>query len=88
MLKFKSVFIFFAALLPSFAVRAQENTAAQMVTSMYDRQAQILYDLKSEQLYLRNNAAQVSSAVEADLKVNGVPAKDFVASRNLALAAL
>ncbi len=88
MLKFKSVFIFFAALLPSFAVRAQENTAAQMVTSMYDRQAQILYDLKSEQLYLRNNATQVSSAVEADLKVNGVPAKDFVASRNLALAAL
>ncbi|MBQ2104029.1 MAG: hypothetical protein II478_02525 [Bacteroidales bacterium] len=90
MLKFKHVIIFFAAILPSFALRAQETTAAQKVTSMYDRQAQILYNLKTEQQYLRNPgfSASLPNAVYADLKVNGVAAKDFIASRNLALGAL
>ena len=57
---------------------------------MYDRQAQILYNLKTEQQYLRNPGftATVSDAVYADLKVNGVSAKDFIASRNLAIGAL
>ena len=90
MLKFKSVIIFLAALLPVCVLRAQEPTAAQKVTSMYDRQAQILYILKSEQQYLRNPglSASVSNAVYADLKVNGVSAKDFISSRNLAIGAL
>ena len=57
---------------------------------MYDRQAQILYNLKTEQQYLRNPgfSASLPNAVYADLKVNGVVAKDFIASRNLALGAL
>ena len=57
---------------------------------MYDRQAQILYNLKSEQQYLRNPgfSASLSNAVYADLKVNGAAAKDFIASRNLVMGAL
>ena len=90
MLKFKFVLVFLAALLPLSFLRAQEVTAAQMVTSMYDRQAQIIYNLKTEQLCLRHIGydATIPGAVEADLKVNGVAVKDFMASRSMALGAL
>ena len=90
MLKFKFVLTFFTALLLTSAVSAQENTAAQMVTSMYDRQARIIYNLKTEQLCLRRIGydTSIANAVEADLKVNGVSVRDFIASRNLALGAM
>lgn len=87
MLKRSKVVLFLASLLFFVSASAQELTVSQMVSHMYDTQAEMLDGFKSEQLYLRQkgNLASIASAVNADMKVNGVTVRDFIASRNLAL---
>jgi hypothetical protein len=87
MLKRSKVVLFLASLFFFVSASAQELSVSQMVTQMYDAQAEMLDGFKSEQLYLRQkgNLASIASAVNADMKVNGVTVRDFVASRNLAL---
>ena len=87
MLKLSRVSIFFASLLLFVNAAAQELSVSQMVSQMYDAQAELLDSFKSEQLYLRQKGdlASIASAVNADMKVNGVTARDFIASRNLVL---
>ena len=87
MLKLSKVVLFFASLCVFLSASAQELSVSQMVSSMYDAQAQLLDSYKSEQLYLRDRGgmAAIASAVNADMKVNGVTARDFIASRNLVL---
>lgn len=87
MLKPSKVVLFLSSLLISLSAFAQELSVPQMVSQMYDAQAQLLDEFKSEQLYLRQKGdmASIASAVNADMKVNGVTVRDFTASRNLAL---
>lgn len=87
MLKLSKVVLFFASLFVFLSASAQELSVSQMVSQMYDTQAQLLEDFKSEQLYLRQKGdmASIASEVNADMKVNGVTARDFIASRNLVL---
>ena len=87
MLKRSKVVLFLASLFFFVSASAQELTVSQMVSQMYDVQAEMLDGFKSEQLYLRQkgNLASIASAVNADMKVNGVTVRDFIASRNLAL---
>ena len=87
MLKLSKVVLFFASLLVFVSAPAQELSVSQMVSRMYDAQAEMLDNFKSEQLYLRQKGdlASIASAVNADMKVNGVTARDFIASRNLVL---
>ena len=87
MLKLSKVVLFFSSLFVFLSATAQELSVSQMVSGMYDAQAQLLEDFKSEQMYLRQKSdlASIASAVNADMKVNGVSARDFIASRNLAL---
>ena len=87
MLKPSKVTLFFASICIFFSVHAQDLSVQQMVSRMYDAQAQLLDEFKSEQLYLRrkDGMASIASAVNADMKVNGVAARDFIASRNLVL---
>ena len=87
MLKLSKVVLFFASLFVFLSASAQEASVTQMVSQMYDAQSQLLEQFKSEQLYLRDkdSMASIASAVNADMKVNGVTVRDFTASRNLAL---
>ena len=87
MLKLSKVVLFFAFLFVFLSASAQELSVSQMVSQMYDAQAEMLDNFKSEQLYLRQkgNLASIASAVNADMRVNGVTVRDFIASRNLVL---
>ena len=87
MLKLSKVALFFASLCVFLSASAQELSVSQMVSGMYDAQARLLEGFKSEQLYQhqRGSLASIASAVNADMKVNGVTARDFIASRNLVL---
>jgi hypothetical protein len=87
MLKLSKVVFFFASLFLFVSASAQELSVSQMVSKMYDTQAEMLDGFKSEQLYLRQKGdmASIANAVNADMKVNGVTVRDFIASRNLAL---
>ncbi len=87
MLKQSKVALFFASLCIFLSASAQEPSVAQMVSQMYDAQARLLDNFKSEQLYLRQREglASIANAVNADMKVNGVTARDFISSRNLVL---
>ena len=87
MLKLSKVVFIFASLFVFLSASAQELSVSQMVSQMYDAQAQMLDEFKSEQLYLRQKGdmASIASVVNADMKVNGVTVRDFTASRNLVL---
>jgi len=87
MLKLSKVVLFFASLFVFLSASAQDQSVQQMVSQMYDAQAQLLDNFKSEQLYLhqKGDMASIASAVNADMKVNGVTVRDFIATRNLVL---
>ena len=87
MLKLSKVVLFFASLFVFLSASAQDLSVQQMVSQMYDAQAQLLDNFKSEQLYLhqKGDMASIASAVNADMKVNGVTVRDFIATRNLVL---
>ena len=87
MLKLSKVVLFFASLFVFLSASAQELSVQQMVSQMYDAQAELLEEFKSEQLYQyqKGDLASIASAVNADMKVNGVTVRDFTATRNLVL---